>query len=123
MLPSGEVLIQDHLTGLRPGASVRWGFITKGKPESLEDTAVTLRSGELSLTATRLAPDDTKWGTLDTETPRNEWDTRNVRTRMLQFTAVAPASGELTLAVVLTPGSRLAQSQIDGIKLRNPETW
>ena len=123
MLPSGEVLIQDHLTGLKPDASVRWGFITKGKPESLENTAVTLRSGELSLTATRLAPANTKWGTLDTETPRNEWDTRNARTRMLQFTAIAPASGELTLAVVLTPGSRLAQSQVDAIKLRNPETW
>ncbi|MBT7301758.1 MAG: hypothetical protein HN849_19700, partial [Victivallales bacterium] len=49
--------------------------------------------------------------------------TRNARTRMLQFTAIAPASGELTLAVVLTPGSRLAQSQVDAIKLRNPETW
>ena len=30
LLPSGEVLIQDQLTGLKPGASVRWGMITPG---------------------------------------------------------------------------------------------
>jgi len=123
MLPSGEVLIQDHLTGLKPGASVRWGFVTKGKPDSLEGASVTLRDGKASLLASRLGPAETEWETYETEKPRNEWDSPNKGTRMLGFKATAPASGELTLAVVLTPGSRLAQSQIDTIKLRNPETW
>ena len=28
LLPSGEVLLQDQLSGLKPGSRVRWGMIT-----------------------------------------------------------------------------------------------
>jgi hypothetical protein len=123
LLPSGEVLIQDHLTGLKPGAKVRWGFITKGVPKSLEGPAVTLEAGKKSLLVTRLAPKRTEWEAYESANPPNEWDTRNPKTRILGFTATAPDSGELTLGVVLTPGSRLAESRIDSIPRRDPETW
>ena len=32
LLPSREVLIQDHLTGLQPGSRVRWGMISSRAP-------------------------------------------------------------------------------------------
>jgi hypothetical protein len=123
LLPSGEVLVQDHITGLKPGAEVRWGFITKGVPDSLEGQAVTLRAGKKSLVATRLAPTDIAWEAYETANPPHEWDTRNPGTRMLGFRATAPASGELSLAVLLTPGSRLDGTQVKSMVLRNPETW
>ncbi|MCK5803464.1 MAG: heparinase II/III family protein [Lentisphaeria bacterium] len=105
MLPSAEILIQDQLTCLKPGAKVRWGFITKGTCPAPTGAAVLLTQKKATMTVTKLAPDDAVWIVIDTETPRNEWDSKNKGTRMLAFEAVAPASGELHLAVLFTPGS------------------
>src|SRR6185369_13452224 len=33
LLPTHEVLIQDELSGLRPGSRVRWGMVTTGSPD------------------------------------------------------------------------------------------
>jgi hypothetical protein len=115
--------VQDHLTGLNPGSVVRWGFITKGQPDSLAGPAVTLHAGKKSLVATRLSPDSSQWETFESAKPPHEWDTPNPKTCILGFNATAPASGELSLAVLLTPGSRLGQTQVKTISLRNPETW
>ncbi len=41
----------------------------------------------------------------ETATPPNEWDSPNPGTVMVGFEAVAPASGELGLDVLFTPGS------------------
>jgi hypothetical protein len=105
LLPSREVLIQDELTGLKPGSHVRWGMITPGVPDSLERPQLELRSGNARLQLTRIAPKSTKWQTIDTAKPRNEWDSPNRGTRMVAFEAVAPDSGILTFAVLATPGT------------------
>jgi hypothetical protein len=105
LLPSREVLIQDELTGLRPGTRVRWGIITPGEPDELEQRAVTLRQNRERLTLTLVAPSGNQWKEIDTARPRNEWDSPNPGTRMITFEALAPASGEVTLVVVATPGT------------------
>ena len=122
MLPSSEVLIQDQLSGLQPGSRVRWGFITRGPCPAPGRPAVVLSQGDATMTVTRLAPSGVEWTLIDTETPRNEWDSENKGTRMLAFEAVAPESGELTLAVLFTPGS-CTNSAVAGTELRSPMQW
>ncbi len=121
MLQSAEILVQDELSGLEPGAEVRWGFITHGKCDTPTEPAVALAQPGARMTVTRLAPDQTAWTVIDTETPRNEWDSRNRGTRMLAFEAVAPDSGELTLAVLFTPGS--CETRSVPAALTSPLEW
>lgn len=105
LLPGGAVLVRDHLTGLKPGASVRWGMVTPGKPGKTGTSEMELRQDKASLQVTIIQPANMVWTSLDTAIPKNEWDTRNSGTMMAAFTANAPASGELDLAVLLVPGS------------------
>ncbi|NCO41892.1 MAG: heparinase [Armatimonadetes bacterium CG_4_10_14_3_um_filter_66_18] len=121
-MPSGELLIQDQLEGLKPGAKVRWGFLTRGSCPPPAAAAVTLTQDDATMRVTRLSPDEAPWTVIDTEKPRNEWDSPNRGTRMLAFEAAAPDSGELTLAVLFTPGS-CTTSAAGPIKLRSPLEW
>jgi len=105
LVDSRSVLIQDRLTGLKPGSRVRWGMITRGSPGEVSGSSVALRQDDARLTLTILSPENAAWQVIDTATPRNQWDSPNRGTRMLAFEIVAPASGELTLAVLATPGS------------------
>ena len=107
LLPSGEVLIQDELTGLAPGSRVRWGMITTGKPESGQTSAIVLRQGEERLRLTGLTSDGLRWETIDTSRRANDWDSPNPGTRMITLTVDAPSSGELTIAVLAEPGADL----------------
>jgi len=122
LLPYGEVLIQDHLTGLKPKSRVRWGMITPGSAENVDQPVIDLRQGEAKLTLSILSPPGTTWQTIDTAKPRNEWDSPNRGTRMVAFEAVAPQSGELTIAVLATPGSS-TESAGPNLQLRPLESW
>jgi hypothetical protein len=65
-----------------------------------------------------------RWQTYETAKPPNEWDSRNPGTVMVGFTAVAPASGVLDLAVLCTPGSRLETAVPDDAELtKAPLEW
>jgi hypothetical protein len=105
LLPSGAVLVQDELEGLKPGATVRWGMITGGEPGDVGGASLTLREGDKSLRLGLVSPSSARWRLVDTETPRHEWDSPNTGTRMVAFETTAPASGERRLVVLLTPGS------------------
>lgn len=105
LLPSGEVLIQDEIDGLEPGAAVRWGMITPGTPSNEVAGAILLRQGDAKLLMSIVSPDAAAWKIVDVATPRNPWDSPNDGMRMLAFERSAPQSGELTLAVLATPGS------------------
>lgn len=105
LLPSHEVLIQDELTGLKPGSRVRWGMLTPGKPAELGRQEVVLHQQDKRLTLKLLEPHELPWREVETAKPPHEWDSPNPGTRMVAFEAVAPESGTLTLAVVATPGS------------------
>jgi len=117
-----EVLIQDHLTGLKPGSRVRWGMITPGVPGESGAARIELRQNDARLTLTILSPQAATWHTIDTARPRNEWDSPNRGTRMVAFEATAPDSGELTLAVLAQPGSDTDSAKPE-VKLRPLEDW
>lgn len=105
LLPSHEVLIQDELTGLKPGSRVRWGMITPGEPDKLGRSALNLRQGSESLRLMVAAPQKVVWKKIETERPPNDWDSPNPGTRMVAFEAIAPEDGKLTIVVAATPGS------------------
>jgi hypothetical protein len=105
LLPNGEVLIQDQLTGLKPDSRVRWGMITTGSPSELDKSPLVLNQNGEKLTLTILVPGKAAWSEIDTARPRHEWDSPNPGTRMVAFETRAPKSGQLTLAVVATPGT------------------
>ncbi len=89
---------------------------------ALGDGRVKLRSNDASLELAVLAPTSAVWQLVDTEQPRNPWDSPNTDTRMVAFEAVAPVSGQLTLAVTATPGS-CADSLSNTLKLRPLDEW
>ncbi len=106
LLPSGEVLVQDALAGLRPGAVVRWGMVTRAVPVAGSAEPVRLlEQDKKQLQLRRLAPADTAWREYETAKPPAEWDAANPGTRMVGFEATAGADGTLRFAVLLTPGS------------------
>lgn len=122
LLPSREVLIQDELTGLKPGSRVRWGMITRGTPAAIDQSAVELQQKDARLNLAILAPASSRWTSIDTARPRHEWDSPNRGTRMVAFEAIAPASGQLTLAVLATPGS--CAKSVHGQRVLRPlEDW
>jgi hypothetical protein len=122
LLPNGGVLVRDRLTGLRPGAQVRWGMVTPASPGSGGRETLALQQGKASLALRIVLPGAMKWTLLDTAQPKNEWDSPNPGTVMCAFTAVAPASGTLDLAVVLTPGTR-QPAAITSALLKPPLEW
>jgi hypothetical protein len=105
LLPSCEVLIQDHLTGLKPGSRVRWGMVTSGTTGRVGASELELRQGNASLLLSILSPQSAIWQKIDTAKPRNVWDSPNRGTCMAAFEVIAPKSGELTYAVLATPGT------------------
>lgn len=122
LLPDGAVLVRDRLTGLKPGASVRWGMVTPGRPETGGARTLRLRQAGASLELRIVQPAGATWSLIDTAQPRNEWDSPNPGTVMTAFTARAPDSGALDLAVVLTPGNRPAP-ELGSLQLRSPLDW
>jgi hypothetical protein len=122
LLASGEVLVRDRLTGLKPGTAVRWGMVTPGTPGAAGERSLVLRQGDASFRLQILLPAEAVWALTDTAKPKNEWDSPNPGTVMTAFQAVAPDSGVLDLAVVLTPGSR-QPTPPDKINLEAPLDW
>ena len=122
LLPSGQVLIRDELTGLKPRAEVRWGMITSGSPDGAGSKKLRLRHGDARLKLEVLQPESTAWELVDTAKPRNPWDSPNKGTQMVAFQTPAPASGTLTLVVLATPSGH-EQPGIKGFVSRQLSEW
>jgi len=123
LLPSREILIQDELTGLKPGSGVRWGMITPGTPGRPDGRRLRLQKEDASMLLAIYSKDKTPdWQIIDTAKPRNEWDSANPGTRMVAFEAIAPPSGKLTIAVLFTPGT-CKNSAAHTLRIRPLETW
>ena len=123
LLPSGEVLIQDELSGLKQGSRVRWGMVTPGTPDKPDGPRIRLQQEDASMSMIIVAPGKTAgWQIIDSSKPRNEWDSPNRGTRTVAFEAIAPASGRLILIVLCTPGS--CQNSVAGaLTIRPLEKW
>lgn len=122
LLPDGRVLVRDHLTGLQPGASVRWGMVTPARPGRTGANILDLSQGTATATLRIHEPAGATWTLVNTATPRNEWDSPNPGTVMAAFTVKAPSTGTLDLAVVFTPGSR-ARSATAPLPSGLPQDW
>jgi hypothetical protein len=107
LLPTGEFRIDDMLKGLKPGAVVRWGMVTKAAPDAQRTGPLLLREAGKQLRLSPLHDPATSWKTYETAKTPNEWDSPNKGSVMVGFETVAPASGEVTLSVLFTPGSAL----------------
>jgi len=110
LLPSGEFRLNDTLKGLKPGARVRWGMVTKATPDAQRPGPLTLREAGRQLRLTPLHDPATVWKTYEVAHPPNEWDSPNKGYTMVGFEAVAPASGELDFTVLFTPGNATAST-------------
>ncbi|MFW6169184.1 MAG: heparinase II/III domain-containing protein [Planctomycetota bacterium] len=105
LLPSGEVLIRDELSGVEAGATVRWGMITQASLKGTGRPLAELQREDANLELRIVKPRGATWEKVDTATPKNPWDSPNQGTRMVAFECSVPSSGSLTFVVRATPGS------------------
>jgi len=121
LVNSRDVLIQDHISGLKPGSQVRWGMITPSTVRVVNDSTIELQQDDATISLVILSPEATRWVIIDTEEPRNEWDSPNPGTRMVAFEVAAPESGELSFAVLAIPcGSEPSQAKFS---IRPLQDW
>ncbi len=102
--PDRGVLIQDELTGLRAGGSVRWQFVTRARVE-LNGATATLKLNGRTLTLRALAPAGAVFAVAPAEPPADGYNAPNPGVSLLTLTCPAPESAALTIAVQLTPGT------------------
>lgn len=122
LLPSGSVLLRDHLSGLRPGAEVRWGMVTRAKADKAGQPDIILSETNKTLVLSIHGLDGPKWEVIDISDALNPWDSPNHGTSMVAFTAIAPQSGELDITVVIRPGDREA-TVLEATHLAPPQDW
>ncbi len=103
LLKSKYALIRDELTGLKPGADVRWGMITPAKVVKNTGDVIVL---EIDGKRMNLIQDTSaKWETIDVSKPQNEWDSPNRGMKMVTLNVKAPENGKLNISVMFGPGA------------------
>jgi len=105
LLPSRVGVVQDRLTGVKPGAKVRWAMVTYAKSCQAQGNDMVLRDGAKSLTVRAMAPAGVTWHVTDLAAPQNAWDVANKGASLIAFEVAAPESGALDSRVLLVPGS------------------
>lgn len=105
LLPNREVEITDTLTGLKPGAKVRWQMCIQNVETSIEGNVLNLKKGKESMTVTVRTPSASKWELTPAEKLTGKTDSPNKGAVMATFETVAPADGKLDIDVLFTPGS------------------
>ncbi|MDR9410591.1 MAG: hypothetical protein RI573_17235 [Balneolaceae bacterium] len=93
----------DNISGLEPGAKVRWAMATEADVEVRGKVAVLSRDGRTLQMEISGVVDLDDWSVSDLGVPAAELDKPNPGSIMLTFTAVAPSDGKLDLRVRLTP--------------------
>lgn len=104
LLPGRRVLIQDELSGLQPGVTVRWQMTTRAETTCHGATA-TLKEDGRTLQAQLLTPTTAKFTVEPAEPPADGFNAPNPGARLLIVSAIAPVDGNLRIAVVLAPGA------------------
>ena len=85
-------------------------MVTRADVEASEDSTLVLRQQAQRLTLTIVEPVGATWSTVNTEDPRNEWDSANLGTKMVAFESTAPVNGQLRLVVLATPKPHLPEA-------------
>lgn len=104
LLPSRVGLVQDRLTGVKPGANVRWAMVTYAKSCTPKGNDMVLADGAKSLTVRVVEPASVVWQVTDLAQPPNTWDVANKGASMITFERAVPENGALDFRVALVPG-------------------
>jgi len=104
LLASRIGVVQDRLTGVKPGAKVRWAMVTRARSCKAQGNDMMLATGTKRLTVRAVLPTAVTWQVLDLSTPPNTWDSANEGASMIAFEAVVPESGAVDFRVMLVPG-------------------
>ncbi len=102
VLPHRQVLVQDELSGLKPGDTVRWAFLTTAQV-SIDGTRATLRQDGKTLHALLVAP-GANFEVIPAEPPDDGFNAPNPGASLLIAHVRAPESGTLMIQVLLGPG-------------------
>ncbi len=97
-----RVVIRDHLTGLKPGAPVRWAMATRAEVE-VDGREATLNQAGRTLRARLSGPSGARFSVIPADPPDDGFNAPNPGTRMLRVETPAPATGELRIEVALEP--------------------
>ena len=103
LMPSRVGVVQDRLTGVKPGAKIRWAMVTYAKSCLAQGSDMVLKDGAKSLTVHPVVPAAVTWQVADLATPPNSWDVPNKGASLISFETVAPEDGTVSSSVVLVP--------------------
>jgi hypothetical protein len=104
LLPDRTVLIQDELSGLKPGDSVRWAMVTGTKATASGNSATLEKDGK-TLQVTLTSSSHAQLEVIPADPPKDDYDAPNPGQSILIANVEAPASGELKIEAVLHPGT------------------
>ena len=105
------VLVQDELSGLKPGADVRWAMATGAEVTIVGDGArAVLAEGDRHLEVRLLAPAAAHLAVIPAEPPDDGFNEANPGRRLLVVHAAASPDGRLTFAVWLDGGGAAGES-------------
>ena len=106
--PGQDTTIRDELQGLKAGDTVRFAMVIEAAVAIADDgQSATLTSDGKKLTMKLAAGAQSKWQVIDAKGAQT-YDEANPNTRLLIANFSAPASGDLSWAVTLVPGSAQA---------------
>ncbi len=122
LLDCGAVLIRDEMSGLKPGAAVRWAMMTRAKPRELGGANLQLEHQGRTLRLIQ-HDGDADWEQFQSDPPPSEWDAPNPGTRMVGLVKKVPADGEVTITILALPGSREAELPSSDLLSRPLADW
>lgn len=117
-----HLVIVDTLTGLQPGARVRWRMNTRATV-SVSGATATLEESGRQIVARVLPPDQARWEVEDVSQPHAEWDEPNPGVSQLVFTRTAPANGRIQMTVVIDTGLTPAPTEAEIAAWGAPIDW
>jgi hypothetical protein len=120
LLPGRRVLIEDELTGLAPGTTVRWQMVTRADVAP-EGSRALLRQDGRVLRAALLPPLSAaaRFEVAPAEPPADDFNAPNPGASLVSATFTAPADGSLRFAVVLGPGP----ANLPALRLAPLDSW
>lgn len=95
--------LTDTLTGLKPGARVRWQMMTRATPGEARTGSVVLSSDKKQLKLSALHASTVQWQVNDASKSVNEWDSPNKDCKLIFCEQTVPASSNLTFAITFEP--------------------
>lgn len=105
LLPDRRIVIADQLTGVTPGAAVRWQMCTRAEVAETDSQHLILKRDGETMKLSVEAPQPIRWRVTEAAELMAPHDSPNPGARMVWFELPAPADGKVALRVVFTPGA------------------